>query len=539
MAILSSCKQESQVQALLNQVDSYIEHYPDSALSALQSIPASQLITKKEQAKHALLLSMALDKNYIDTTDFSVLQPAIDYYSSHGTKTDKLRMYYYKGRIYRNMNNDEAAMKAFVKGLDEGNGSEDNLTMARLLLQKAAIHDNLFEFGKYAELSLKAAELFYKGGRKDSWFYSHINAFYGYYSLSDSANALKQLEYIKQIVDTTNISQLNKYYESVLTYHLSYSKDKITPTIVEYLSNIPAQYIPWLSIAAGYLYTQNYDDGLRALQKYKIVNKGNYNHRYNAIASRLYENLNYSDSALLFYKKYFMYNDSLNMSKLKQETQFIEERHTLELDKQKEKNSKKTLAFVLVIVTISLSSIILYARNKFLIAQKEKALIQEQTDKLHILYNQLEEEKEKLRDALEHNNKLDEQIRKSITSRIDLLNQILAMEITGNYKHNNEVYKKINDTINNKDSFINTTILAFEASHPKFISFLKEKNLTDVEIGYCCLYAIGLKGKEIGSYTQSGRSYNVSSNIRTKFGLTANDTNLSIYIKDLLKNSLD
>ena len=120
-----------------------------------------------------------------------------------------------------------------------------------------------------------------------------------------------------------------------------------------------------------------------------------------------------------------------------------------------------------------------YKRNKFLIAQKEKALIQEQTDKLHILYNQLEEEKEKLREALEHNNKLDEQIRKSITSRIDLLNQILAMEITGNYKHNNEVYKKINDTINDKDSFINTTILAFEASHPKFISFLKEKNLTN------------------------------------------------------------
>ena len=96
---------------------------------------------------------------------------------------------------------------------------------------------------------------------------------------------------------------------------------------------------------------------------------------------------------------------------------------------------------------------------------------------------------------------------------------------------------QISSIIHDKDSFINTTRLAFEASHPKFISELKEKNLSEIEIGYCCLYAIGLKGKEIGSYTKNGRLYNISSDMRSKLGLTPNDTNLGKYLRELLKGS--
>ena len=36
-------------------------------------------------------MSMALDKNYIDTTTFDIIQPAIDYYLSKGNADEKLR----------------------------------------------------------------------------------------------------------------------------------------------------------------------------------------------------------------------------------------------------------------------------------------------------------------------------------------------------------------------------------------------------------------------------------------------------------------
>ena len=57
---------------------------PDSALTLLKNIPVTNIKGEEIAARYALLKSMALDKNYIDTTTFDVLQPAIDYYLKKG-----------------------------------------------------------------------------------------------------------------------------------------------------------------------------------------------------------------------------------------------------------------------------------------------------------------------------------------------------------------------------------------------------------------------------------------------------------------------
>ncbi len=97
---LASCGQHSKHWETLTQMESLMEVRPDSVLPILQEISLEELSGKEEKAKHALLLSMAMDKNYIDRTDFEVLQPAIDYYEDNGTATDKLRTHFYQGRIY-------------------------------------------------------------------------------------------------------------------------------------------------------------------------------------------------------------------------------------------------------------------------------------------------------------------------------------------------------------------------------------------------------------------------------------------------------
>lgn len=97
-------------------MESYIEERPDSALAVLKQMNASELSGKEEKAKHALLYSMALDKNVIDKTDFEVLQPAIDYFENNGgSATDKMRTYYYQGRIYQNQGNDALAMECLCQ----------------------------------------------------------------------------------------------------------------------------------------------------------------------------------------------------------------------------------------------------------------------------------------------------------------------------------------------------------------------------------------------------------------------------------------
>ena len=68
----------------LKNVESYIMERPDSALTVLESIERSSLKTQRNKAHHALLYAMALDKNYIDVTNDSIAQVAVDFYQKRG-----------------------------------------------------------------------------------------------------------------------------------------------------------------------------------------------------------------------------------------------------------------------------------------------------------------------------------------------------------------------------------------------------------------------------------------------------------------------
>ena len=112
-----ACDRNTPISPILEQMDmaeNFLSSKPDSALTILESIPVTNIIGKKVAARYALLKSMALDKNYIDTTTFDVLQPAIDYYIKNGSPDEKLRTYYYQGRIYQNQGDDDSAMQSLL-----------------------------------------------------------------------------------------------------------------------------------------------------------------------------------------------------------------------------------------------------------------------------------------------------------------------------------------------------------------------------------------------------------------------------------------
>lgn len=56
------------------------------------------------------------------------------------------------------------------------------------------------------------------------------------------------------------------------------------------------------------------------------------------------------------------------------------------------------------------------------------------------------------------------------------------------------------------------------------------------EINYLCLYAIGLRGKEVGNYIQIKRHYIISHEIRKKLGIDEHETNIGLYIRKLMRN---
>ena len=82
---------------------------------------------------------------------------------------------------------------------------------------------------------------------------------------------------------------------------------------------------------------------------------------------------------------------------------------------------------------------------------------------------------------------------------------------------------------------MDSTRLAFKASHSQFMKYLEDCGLTESEQNYLCLYAIGMRGKEIGEYIQLKRHYHISSDIRKKLGIDEHETNIGIYIRKLMK----
>ena len=535
-----ACDNHSTHWGTLTDVESYIEERPDSALVVLEKIDVSELSGKEERAKHALLLSMALDKNVIDKTDFEVLQPAIDYYEDNGTATDKLRTYYYQGRIYQNAGNDALAMESFVKAISEGNESNDILTKARTYFAQSHIYYSLYEWDNFIETNKSAASLFKESGMLNSFANCYIRIINGYTLKEEPNSALPYIDDCKMMLQDMNISRLTEFYASYLTYLINFgTEQEIKETLYEYTTNvnIPSSKIDWLAIAYAYLEMNNYDDALYALSQCDISNDVAKERKYLSIISDVYQNLGDHKRALESYKKYIILADSIDSAIYTQDTRFVEERHNLEMAKAKETEAKNRLTIIVLscIVALLISLYILnLIRKRLKRSRVENAQLLSEKALYEQMYNEVVAERDALNEMIA-NNAIKEEAMEIIKKRLGVLNTIIVSHLSAKDTDIKRANEELERLIANRNDFIKSTRLTLEENYPHFFAYLHDKGLEEFEIDFCCLYAIGLKGKEIKAYTNLTRHYKDSSEVRQKLGLSESDTNLSNFLQKLLK----
>ena len=133
--------------------------------------------------------------------------------------------------------------------------------------------------------------------------------------------------------------------------------------------------------------------------------------------------------------------------------------------------------------------------------------------------------------------KPDDEAMALIRQRLTVLDKVLASHISSDDKAWKISEEEIENLISDRESFLISTKIVFKENHPKFIYILEHKGLTDWEIGYCCLFTLGLKGKEVGEFIQKKRHYIISSEIRKKLGLCEHDTNIGIWLRALLSQT--
>ena len=522
------------------QVESFIEDRPDSALATLQQIDVQALPHQREKAKHALLLSMALDKNFVDKTDFDVLQPAIDYYEHHGSATDKLRTYYYQGRIYQNQQkHDELALQCFVKAMTAGEASDDILTKARILFTQARIYSGIYEWDKCLAAYLEAAEYFKRMGRTSSYVNCIADVINAYTIIGDTVQAEKYIALVQEDLDDCSVRIKAHFYSSNFTYLVKYKpNDKDIQSLIDKCISISiSSDIDWLSVANAYLKIGDTTAAMDALSYHGEILNIAQKVKYHALLAKIYKQGGNYKEAMDAYEHYVALTDSLEYARVNSDIQFVEEKHALELTTFRERANNNIIILVALIVVILISSRLIISRYRLRMKTAESELAKQEKERYMQLYVQIEQERDSLTELLEQNKELDQAAKNALLGRIALLNRFFMANITNNPDASRKVDKEIDTLLKNKEEFMDSTRMAFAGSHPHFIKHLERCGLNEWEMGYCCLYALGLKGKEIGEYIQMKSHFNNSSDIRKKLGLPEHGITLGTHIRQLLSEA--
>ena len=154
--LLCGCN-HSRISKELDRAEAVMESHPDSALNILQLIDASD-ISGETRARHALLLSQAYDKNYIDLTSDSLISIATSYYNRSGnTRLKMMASNYYVAILMSRRYFDKELSIAFdVEKLAEESGDIDFLARIRNQIARAYLFSFNQEGAKdYLEKSLE------------------------------------------------------------------------------------------------------------------------------------------------------------------------------------------------------------------------------------------------------------------------------------------------------------------------------------------------------------------------------------------------
>ena len=525
---------KSETFRVLEDVDSYIEARPDSALAVLEGIDKSKLTSKELEAKYALLLSQALDKNYIDLQSDSIIAPAVRYYENHGTPDERLLTHYYRGVIYLNDGDRESAMESYIKAERYVDECRDYGVIARLYTAKMNLYQYAYDFASALEQEEIASSYFLKD--KDTIRYiSTLNTITGLkMQLGQYSEAYQYLDKIKSLWNNLDEYQKSIYYSNML--HLSKS-DSVLDTgsiLKEYVSEISNhQYADWLNIANAYISVYDYQSASDAIDRY-IEYGGIANAPYYWTLALLYEGLKEYEKSNSAYKEYFKITGEENVVILESDTKFIEERHKKEIELLDAEHSKERITLISIIAILCAVIIIYLIRKQLKIRTAEKKQLEIEKKRYEQLYADAIAERDALTKMIEDSSVKDE-TKAVIRERLEVLNKVIISHITDTSSANKKAFQELEALVADRDSFIESTRLTIEGNNPEFIAALKKQGLTDEEINICCLYVIGLKGKDIKAYTSQPRHYIQSAEIRHKLGLTENDTNLSIYLREMLE----
>lgn len=149
--------QERRYPRVLTQADSLAEAAPDSALRLLNgwadSVPT---VPEGVQMYYRLLTVKAADKAYVPHTSDSVIRRVVDYYEEEGDRRLLPEVYYYAGRVYRDLGDAPQALDYFERAAETFPPQGDKRLLGKIYSQTGTLFLYQEMYGEALEMYRKA-----------------------------------------------------------------------------------------------------------------------------------------------------------------------------------------------------------------------------------------------------------------------------------------------------------------------------------------------------------------------------------------------
>ncbi len=182
----------------LEKAESLLQPKPDSCLAIMESIDVNDLSTREEKAHYALLMSAALDKNFVDVLSDSLIKIAVDYYSSCDDQRHKMMANYYYGLILNNIGNYIGSIVSLEMAEKDALALDDHLYAGLIYRTKGDVFSKTNNNSMAIECHKNAVHHFKSLENLDYAAYAELGLAYSYINNQDYDNAEKTLDCVRE-----------------------------------------------------------------------------------------------------------------------------------------------------------------------------------------------------------------------------------------------------------------------------------------------------------------------------------------------------
>lgn len=517
---ITGCYNDKALEASLREAESRMDSAPDSAYAILQSIDAASIKSTRQRALYALLYSQALDKNYIDETNDSLISIAVDYYKSGNDIRHRMLARYYNAVVLYNATKYDNSISMLLLAERDALELDDNFYLSRIYSKISDIYSIIYNNNESLIYAQSALEKISKTDYHRHKLWAKLNLGRAY---NNCTNYERSIPIFNEVIDSAYtrrdtillINALRLASISHLAKH-NYSDTKRLLNTIMSIDSSQLSVDDYRNLGDAYLWSGQLDSAIICMNILHQINPSEQwlayeinkiQHNYKEALTALEHENSVTDS--LFLKIIRQNISTIATSYRKNEKQRIEN------ELEDEKQTKYYLsAIIVIIVIIVIFSIIIYRqRIKNYNTTIEKNILLAQN-----LKTTLELKKSENKEMQKAINSLFEQRYETVNNLCDIY-----FHTDAHSNKQDKVYKQVKNIINNFGSD-SSLISKLEEYANKYLDNIMIKfrndfpNLKESDIRLFLYSAIGFSSRAISTFLNENISviYNRKSRLKSK-----------------------